>query len=105
MPIRTQQECSIWMIPAEVRNGNVIVNGFAPEALLFEVCAPYTVCRGHIMQIEAVNAQPQENLVPGLPGGFADGPDGAITDTDPVRVGVELSEVVTFHLHTSSPPP
>jgi hypothetical protein len=98
MPIRAEQECSIWMLPAEVRNGDIIVNWSAPEALLFEVCAPHTIRRRHIVEEKSVYANPQINLVPGLPGGLADCPDGAITYTDAVRVGVELSEVVTHKL-------
>lgn len=97
MTIGTQQECSIGMLSAEVRNGNVIVNGSAPEALLFEVCAPYTVCRGHVVEVKAVDTKPQINLAPRLPGRLADCPDGAITDTDAGWIDIALLESVTFH--------
>ena len=63
----------------------------------FEICAPYVICRRHIVQIAAMDTKPQKNLAPGLPGRLADCPDGAISDTDARWIDIALLESVICH--------
>jgi hypothetical protein len=79
------------MIPAEVFYSvikSIIFYQTSTKTKFPQVFAPHGICRRHIFASKSIGRQSTKYFVPFLPGGFANGPDGAVTHTAPGWVWV-----------------